>query len=320
MKQEEQNKWETWASVLHNDAERPGTGFHGDADDKDFHAVRKIFNIREKVASALRLKPDNEAWDGLRRQLSPRKRRLEFLKYAAVFLISLLVTASAFWVYNNQYAGTNEYASITSPKGQISNVTLFDGTNIWLNAGSTLKYNQSFNQNNREVYLDGEALFSVTENKGLPFIVHAGDARVKVFGTEFNVKAYSDGSKIEAVLIEGKVEFTSNKKSVMMEPGDHIELSGKNGTISKNKVNTEEYTSWKGGKIYFNNETLLSLTLQLERWYEIKFSFQDEQVKSYRFTGVINKERSLDYTLNIIQEINKVKFEFDKEQIMIKDK
>ena len=78
--------------------------------------------------------------------------------------------------------------------------------------------------------------------------------------------------------------------------------------------------SWKGGKIYFNNETLQNLILQLERWYEVKFTFAHEHLKAYRFSGVINKDKTLNYTLRIIQEINKVQFEMKDEQILIKDK
>jgi ferric-dicitrate binding protein FerR (iron transport regulator) len=104
-----------------------------------------------------------------------------------------------------------------------------------------------------------------------------------------------------------------------MQPGEHLALTTKNGKIEKNKVNTTEYTAWTGGKIYFNNETLLNLARELERWYEVKFQFADEHIKSYRFTGVVNKEKSLEYTLKLIQEINKIDFESDNEQIIIKN-
>ena len=104
------------------------------------------------------------------------------------------------------------------------------------------------------------------------------------------------------------------------EAGRTSEFSKKGGNMEKEKVNPEEYTSWKGGKIYYDNEKLINITLQLERWYEVKFKFENENAKSYRFTGVINKSKSLKYVLNLIQEINKVKFETNKEQIIIKDK
>ena len=122
-------------------------------------------------------------------------------------------------------------------------------------------------------------------------------------GTQFNVKAYENEPVVETVLVEGKVEFMSAEKDVMLKPGEQLLFSKGSGDVKTNQVDTGEFTAWKGGKIYFNNETLLNLTKQLERWYEVSFSFENEQIKNYRFSGVINKDRSLDYTLKIIQEI-----------------
>jgi len=282
--------------------------------------ANRIFSLRTKVGRALRLRPAEEAWTIFKGRLYQPKRNTEFLKYAAVFLISALITGSGFWLYNRITSDLNDYTLISSPNGQISNVLLFDGTNVWLNAGSTLKYRRSFNKNDRQVFLEGEALFSVTENAKIPFIVQAGDARIKVFGTEFNVKAYKNEAKVETVLITGKVQFSAGGESVVMSAGDHLLYSLNTREIIKNKVNTGEYTSWKGGQIYFDDESLSNLTQLLERWYEVKFSFSGEHIKSYRFSGVINKDRSLSYTLNIIRDINKVEFEIKNENILIKDK
>ncbi len=320
MERKEQNKWEAWSSILHNHEVGGEGDCLADVDKKDFDAVKRIFDVKKKVRQTMTLDSTDVAWKRMKVQLLPRAQKFEYLKYAAVFLISLLVTSASFWGYNWNKFRLNEYAIITAPQGQISNITLFDGTNIWLNAGSTIKYNQSFNRNNREIFLDGEALFAVSKNEELPFIVHAGDAQIKVFGTEFDVKAYNNESYIETVLIEGRVEFTANEKAIKMSPGEHLQFSKKTGAIEKRRVQPEEYTAWKEGKIYFNNETLLNLTIQIERWYEVKFLFEDEDIQSYRFSGVINKDKSLEYILGIIQEINKVEFIFNKEQIIIKDK
>ncbi|MGQ8334998.1 FecR family protein [Sunxiuqinia sp. A32] len=319
MKQEEQNKWEHWASILHNE-EKVDPDLQNEVDRKDFEAAQNIFDVREKVKQSSKFRSADTVWNEINLQIQTKTRRLEFIKYAAVFLFSILLTSATFWFVNSRDSYQNEYATIVSPKGQISNITLFDGTNIWLNAGSKIKYKHSFNQNNREIILEGEALFSVTKNKKLPFIVHAGKSQIKVYGTEFNVKAYKEDSKIETVLIEGKVQFSADKKLVMMTPGEQVVFSETSGQITRRNVNPNDYTSWKGGKIYFNNEPLLDLVHQLERWYEVKFSFENDKIKSYRFSGVINKEKSIAYTLNIIQEINKVEFKIEKEQIKIMDK
>ena len=319
MKKDNQQQWAEWASRFHEKEATADNRIDNNGDQKDFEAVQKIYKLKPRVNQALRLESAEQAWTKVSGQLTQRSIRLAFLRYAAIFIVSLLLTGSAFWVFDRGRSHSAELACITSPKGQITNITLFDGTNIWLNAGSTIKYNHAFNTRNREIILDGEALFSVTKNKKLPFIVKAGEAKVKVYGTEFNVKAYSNESKIETVLIEGKVEFQSDKGSVTMQPGEFLSYAKSNGHIKKLSVSPADYTSWKGGKIYYDNEKLITITRQLERWYEVKFKFAHENIQSYRFTGVINKSKSLEYVLNLIQEINKVKFEIDNEYILIKE-
>lgn len=317
----DQNRWETWASLLHGEVSEPEIDSGLDEEgEKELKIGHRIYHSREKVAQVRKLKPAESAWAELEKSLStPRAWWKEALKYAAVFIIAFLTAGGAFWFYQTGAVENESWASISAPNGQISNVTLFDGTNVWLNAGSTLTYKQSFNLNNREVVLDGEALFSVTKNEKSPFIVHAGASEIQVHGTQFNVKAYANDSKIATVLVEGEVEFRAGQQALMMVPGEQVLFSKNTGQLEKNKVDIAEHIAWKGGKIYFNDETLFALAQQLERWYEVKFAFASDELKSYRFTGVINKERSLEYTLKIIQEIRKVKFEFNKEQILIKD-
>lgn len=321
MEEKDHNNWENWAAKLHGETTEPEDKLDTNSGDKqDKKVVENIFGVRTKVRQVQMLSSKDAAWEALKVQITPKLFWREFAKYAAIIILSITVGGAAFWAFNTINTPLPEYASITAPNGQISNVTLFDGTNIWLNAGSTLKYNQSFNQNNREVFLEGEAFFEVTKNKNSPFVVNAGNTQIKVLGTVFNVKAYSTEPKIETVLVEGKVQFVANGKSTVLKPGEHLLFSEKTGRLTKSEVNTSEFTAWKGGKIYYNNETLVDLTLQLERWYEVKFQFNNEHIKNYRFTGVINKDKTLEYTLNIITEINKVDFELNNEQITITDK
>jgi ferric-dicitrate binding protein FerR (iron transport regulator) len=321
MKEEINNKWEELAASLHGENTDSDSNMNYSSDEEiDKKAVESIFEARGNVGHVRRLKPEDSAWKELKGQITPKHVWRELLKYAAIAVVSLFVGGSAFWAYTLMNPPITQYAIITAPNGQISNITLFDGTNIWLNAGSTLKYQQNFNKNGREVFLEGEAYFDVAKNKELPFVVNAGNSQIKVLGTVFNVKAYHDEPKIETVLVEGNIEFNAQGKSILLKPGEHILYSEKTNQISKTKVNTEDFTSWKGGKIYFNNETLQEITLQLERWYEVKFQFTEEHIKNYRFTGVINKDKTLDYTLKIIEAINKVDLKIDNEQIKIMDK
>ncbi|RKD92368.1 FecR family protein [Mangrovibacterium diazotrophicum] len=318
MTEQAKNKWEELAAKLHG--EKTDDSLRFEANDEDLKISQQILDARDKVAKLRNLKSTDKAWREVKGNMkNSRKLWLSFAKYAAVFVVAVLLTGGLFLIQSPSEM-PDTFACISAPNGQISNVTLFDGTNVWLNAGSNLKYKQSFGSENREVYLEGEAFFSVTKNKNIPFIVHAGNSAVKVHGTQFNVKAYQNEPVIETVLVEGQVEFMSDNDDVMMKPGQQLLFSRESGNVETKQVNTDEFTSWKGGKIYFNDETLQNLTKQLERWYEVSFTFQNEKIKNYRFSGVINKDRSLEYTLRIIQQINKVKFETNKEQIEIMDK
>ena len=314
---DEQKRWEQFAARFHGEL---------DDDEKQQHlleeesgeqkAIQQIFHARADVRKIRQYQVNGQAWELLKNKIEKTSRIKGFLRYAAV---SVIAVASTFFIaqFTHENFTDNQFASVSSPTGQITNLTLFDGTNVWLNAGSTLKYKKSFNQSDREVYLEGEALFEVTKNERQLFIVHAGTSDIKVHGTIFDVKAYSNMNSVETVLVEGSVEFTSKGKSMFIIPGEQLVFSKNTNRISKSRINTDEYTAWKGGKIYFNNKTLGDLVVQLERWYEVKFRFASGDCKDYRFSGVINKDKSLEYTLQIIEEINKVEFKIDKDEILI---
>ena len=315
---QDQNKWEEIAARLHDEKSVGSSAHEITEEDRNIEkTMSRILDSSKDVRRIRDFQSPEIVWERLKNKLIRRNYFSGFLKYAAVALIAVLSTVTVNYFLQKYASSAGQFASVSSPNGQITNVTLFDGTNVWLNAESTLKYKKTFNQSDREVYLDGEALFNVTKNSKKPFIVNAGDAKVKVHGTVFDVKAYKNMPTLETVLLEGNVEFIRKGKSVFIKPGEELVLSSQTGKIQKSVINTAEYTSWKGGKIYFNNKTLEDLTTQLERWYEVKFRFGSEKLKSYHFSGVINKDRSLDYTLNIIEAINKVEFKRNKDEILI---
>ncbi len=313
---ENQKKWEQMAAELHGEPQEPSGQQNQDEDIRIEKALERIHASGKDVKKIREFQPSEIVWDKLKGKIGRNINIQGWLRYAAVAAIAISVTVLANYFTEN-YTSGNQYASVSSPVGQITNLTLFDGTNVWLNAGSTLKYKKSFNQSNREVYLDGEALFDVAKDKNRSFIVNAGNAKIKVHGTIFDIKAYLNMSTVETVLIEGSVEFISNGNSVFMNPGEQLVCSSGTGKFTKSEINTAEYTAWKGGKIYYSDKPLYDLALQLERWYEVKFRFDSEELKNYRFSGVINKDNSLHYTLNIIQEINKVEFKINQEEIVI---
>jgi ferric-dicitrate binding protein FerR (iron transport regulator) len=208
-------------------------------------------------------------------------------------------------------------ATVSSPRGQITSLTLFDGSTVWLNSESTIKYSSDFNTDKREVYVEGEAYFEVTPDKKNPFVVNLGNSRIKVYGTSFNVKAYPGSDHIEAVLMKGKIEFCADKHSVLLKPLDRVVYSLRERTIVKDQVDIEKTSSWKKGKYYYSNESLSNIIRQLQRWYDIEFLFDEDALSRYTFTGVINRERSIQYNLQLIELTNKIHVEYENDKIIV---
>lgn len=246
-----------------------------------------------------------------------------FMRIAAVVIITFGVSYSAFWLLNSgkRVAGTDFITEVTAPIGSKSKVTLPDGTKIWLNAGSTIRYSGDFNKINREIKLEGEAYFDVTKNKNMPFIVHTlSNINIRVLGTAFNLKAYPHEGLIETTLVRGSliVEQTGSKqkRETTLAPNQratYIKTDGKiflsevdKQTIKKEapqkleqikgkvlfapKVETEIFTSWKDNKLVFRNEGFESLAVKLERWYGVKINFVGDEIKNYHFNGAIENE------------------------------
>lgn len=320
MKNNDQHKFELIASILHDeeiDLELEKTGISGE--DQDFLEAKKVYSVKERVAHLGKLSSEEEAWKQIRPKILAG-RAIDWPKwrsYAAVFIGALVLSTAfhQFFSAGKYSTGPEVFASVSSPRGQITSLTLFDGTTVWLNSGSTLKYSNQFGKGQREVSLEGEALFEVKQDLEHSFIVNMGDSKIKVHGTIFNAK--NDHTEKEVVLLEGKIEYSNQGKNVILKPNERITEDKTTGSTTIDQVDASIYSSWIGGKIYFDNESLEDLSLRLERWYDIEFVFEKENIKSYKFTGVISKDKSLDYSLRIIQLTNKVKFRKEQDKISI---
>ena len=209
--------------------------------------------------------------------------------------------------------------TVASSTGEMKEVVLPDGTKIWLGANSTLKYDERFGDKNREVIFNGEAMFDVVKDEKLSFVVNLENASIQVHGTRFLVTGYSERSKSEIVLLEGKVKYQQNDQTVFMSPGERLTGDRLTGEIIREQIDTAHYQDWDEGKVYLDNRELSDLIFMLEKWYGVKFVFSNDNLKSYKFTGFINKEKPLDYVLKIITLTNKVKFKKEGEKIMITD-
>ena len=200
------------------------------------------------------------------------------------------------------------YNTIVVPRGGEYKLELADGTLVWLNSDSELRYPVKFAGSQRDVWLKGEGYFEVSKNPEKTFRVVVDDMIVKVLGTSFNINAYKDRGNILTTLVSGKVDIQdmSGKSLVVMNPNQQVDF--RHGKISVQEVDVTRFVSWIDGKFYFNDMTLENIMSQLQRWYDIEVFFVDEELKSYPFTGVIRRDFTAGQIFEIIEKTTRVKF------------
>lgn len=210
------------------------------------------------------------------------------------------------------------YNVIVVPRSGEYRLVLADGSVVWLNSDSELKYPVVFSGNQRKVYLKGEAYFEVAKDKTKPFSVEVGDMEVQVLGTCFNINAYRVDGTIQTTLVSGKVKVSDrhSTRSVILKPDEQAELQ--NGQIITKEVDAAVYTAWRDGRFYFESEPLEEIAAQLERWYDIHFFFTRESLKQEEFTGVIRRDYTADQILEIITKTTNVKFEIKGRSVTVR--
>ena len=203
---------------------------------------------------------------------------------------------------------------LSTPQNATADVILSDGTEVTLNADSRLIYPQCFNGNTREVELQGEAYFKVHHDAKHPFVVHAGSVNTKVLGTEFNVRAYAANDS-HVTLLQGSVMVSSSSLSKVIKPGEDVAFNGT--SLSVRSVDTEEFTAWKQGEFYFDNETLLDIAKAIGRWYNVSVIFQNPEKMHTHLFFAAPKNINLQELVEVLNGLNKAKFVYHNGQLVI---
>lgn len=200
------------------------------------------------------------------------------------------------------------YNVLTVPVGGEFRVILSDGTMVFLNSGSELRYPEAFRDGQREVFLKGEAWFEVAKDSVRPFRVHAGEMDVRVLGTSFNVKAYERMESIATTLVTGSVEVTCNDESFRIVPGEQFEYRKGLKLASVREVDTELYTSWKDGYYKFRQASLEEIMTTLSVWYGLEVFYQNEEAKRLEFTGKVKRYEDVGNLLRKFEQTENVVF------------
>lgn len=205
---------------------------------------------------------------------------------------------------------------IETPRGGQYQVVLSDGTKVWLNSMSSLKYPVVFQGRERRVELSGEAYFEVAKNKNAPFKVLTAKQQVQVLGTHFNIKSYAD-EPLRTTLLEGKVEVQSyiSKSAIVLSPGEQAEL--KSNRIEVRQIDTEMAVAWKKGTFMFEKENMESVLKQVSKWYDVEIIYQNEQVKKHLFSGSISRFEEVTQVLDILQLTGFVHFKIEGRRIIV---
>lgn len=219
-------------------------------------------------------------------------------RVAAVLVIPLLF--AVVWMYQKNSSIQSAYdqivqehqtnpVSVKAPMGGMVDVQLPDGTKVWLNAGSEIKYPARFNSELREVSMTGEVFFKV-ENANIPFVVNNPGPQIKVYGTQFNVNAYDNEENVIVALAEGNISLNVNDKEQFLKPGE-VSVFNKGGRrLAIKQQPIDQFISWRSGKLIFRDATLAAITRTLERRYNAKIQIADTEIANYTYNAIVRGE------------------------------
>lgn len=257
-----------------------------------------------------------------KQQRSPKRSLLpvvySVLKVAAVVIVTF---GLSYFVFQNTGMFRTEEETVMQslyvPPGQRAELTLSDGTVVWLNAQTKLTFPSKFTENAREVFLDGEAYFDVTHNEEQKFIVNTSMYKVNVLGTEFDVIAYNKNNYFETSLINGKVEIISNNgaESLILNPGERV--YSKDNKLIRTSITHYNHFLWKKGIISFEQEQIEDMFTKLNLYYDIDIINQNESIKNIRYTGKFHTKDGIDHVINVLKIALGFKSERDKEKNQI---
>ncbi|WP_286752655.1 MULTISPECIES: FecR family protein [Sphingobacterium] len=229
---------------------------------------------------------------------------------------SLIGNSNELVVKQTDQAIPLQYNSLIVPKASFYKMTLVDGTKVWVNALSQLKFPAQFSPHERRVFLEGEAYFEVAPNAAQPFIVESRGNEIKVLGTHFNINAYSD--QVRTTLAEGRVEVRQNNQFVELLPGEYA--SSFKDNLVKGRADLAHDLAWHNNEFYFKKETITNIAHQLSRWYDLDVTFRGDVQLDKEYTGSIERDVKLSQVLEMLSYVSNLRFEVEGNKLIIATK
>jgi len=219
-------------------------------------------------------------------------------------------------VNNSSSSSPLLYNTATTPKGGQYEVVLSDGTRVWLNAASSLKYPVTFSGKERHVELTGEAYFEVAKNKNMPFSVAVKGTSIEVLGTHFNVMAYDDENSLVTTLLEGSVKLKNNRAEALLKPGQKAVLGTGRTVYQISEANTDEAVAWKNGYFMFDNENIQSIMKKVARWYDVDVSYTGG-TRELNFGGTVSRFSDITELLKTLEITGTIHFKIEGRKITV---
>ena len=278
-----------------------------EADQELFYEINSLWIRASMQNKSLDVESAYLEFQGRVRQPLPRtvySFGIRAMKYAAILLLILFIGGFAGYYFEGNLersnSGTQKFSAL---KGSVSIVELADGTKIWLNSGSQLTYREDIKGHQRLAELTGEAYFEVIHKDNFPLLVKTGKITFRDVGTTFNIKAYPGDNLIETSLVEGKAELLNSKGNsfLTLKPGESAIYSKDNDRTVMKPIIDNVLSAWRDGKFVIRDQRLEDIFSELSRWYDVRFKFENEKLKDYRFTGNIKKSTTAQHILKMLK-------------------
>lgn len=212
--------------------------------------------------------------------------------------------------------GAPVYNTMTTPRGRQFRVVLPDGSGVWLNAASSIRYPTSFTGDQRTVELSGEAYFEVAKDDSRPFVVSTRDMRVQVLGTAFNLMAYADEASVNTTLVSGAVRVVTGKSSLVLKPDEQAALPDNADRFTVSRPNLKEVLAWKEGRFRFDGAKITTIMRQISRWYDVDIEYKGD-VPVSEFNGSISRAEYADKILHALERTGNVHFNLEGRKIVV---
>jgi ferric-dicitrate binding protein FerR (iron transport regulator) len=280
---------------------------------------QQIYSSPSAISDELKQRMFSKIQEGIGNAEHPNNpamklRHKKWLRAAAIIILPVAIAFGGYYFYSSRWSDAAPPLIIAAERGEKANLTLPDGSRVWLNSGSKLAYHTGYSKEKRLLELNGEAYFEVAPDKSKEFIVRCKDMQVCVLGTAFNIKAYDEDSIVSTVLVAGKVKITVPGNMQLMHPGERIVYNRSNRQIFSENIEANDFTDWRRNRLRFENEAFQDIAKTIARIHNVDYVFEDEDIKRLRFTGTVDNT-NIESLLNAISLTAPIAYTIDNSLI-----